>query len=67
MPLIFHQDISGEGLGDASEHAPGLFYLLEKRGPGQIGTRRGAELFLLALLRLVSRLSVSHPSLLHYN
>jgi hypothetical protein len=29
-----------------------LFYLLEKRGPSQIATRRGAELFLLALLRL---------------
>ncbi|CAH0052249.1 unnamed protein product [Clonostachys solani] len=49
---IDDRDISGEGLGDASEHAPGLFYLLERRGPGQIGTRRGAELFLLALLRL---------------
>ncbi|VUC25657.1 unnamed protein product [Clonostachys rosea] len=49
---IDDRDISGEGLGDASEHAPGLFYLLERRGPEQIGTRRGAELFLLALLRL---------------
>ncbi|KAM5369007.1 hypothetical protein ACJZ2D_009210 [Fusarium nematophilum] len=50
--LCTHKDISGEGLGDPNEHAPGLFYLLEKRGPGQIGTRRGAELFLLAHLRL---------------
>ncbi|KAF5003172.1 hypothetical protein FDECE_10240 [Fusarium decemcellulare] len=50
--LCTFKDISGEGLGDPKEHAPGLFYLLEKRGPGQIGTRRGAELFLLALLRL---------------
>lgn len=55
------QDISGEGLGDPNEHAPGLFYLLEKRGPGQIGTKRGAELFHLALIRLVS----TNPSLLH--
>uniref|UniRef100_A0A0D2YAT5 Uncharacterized protein n=1 Tax=Fusarium oxysporum (strain Fo5176) TaxID=660025 RepID=A0A0D2YAT5_FUSOF len=46
------KDFSGEGLGDPNEHASGLFYLLEKRGPSQIGTRRGAELFLLALLRL---------------
>ncbi|RSM05108.1 hypothetical protein CDV31_009742 [Fusarium ambrosium] len=50
--LCTFKDISGEGLGDPKEHAPGLFYLLEKRGPAQIGTRRGAELFLLALLRL---------------
>lgn len=47
------QDISGDGLADPTDHAPGLFYLLEMRGPEQIGTRRGAELFLLALLRLV--------------
>lgn len=46
------KDVSGEGTGDPNEHAPGLFYLLEKRGPGQIATRRGAELFLLAHLRL---------------
>ncbi|KAH8657349.1 hypothetical protein BGZ61DRAFT_371385 [Ilyonectria robusta] len=50
--LCTHNDISGEGLGDPNEHAPGLFYLLEKRGPGQIGTKRGAELFHLALIRL---------------
>ncbi|KAH7129850.1 hypothetical protein B0J13DRAFT_509161 [Dactylonectria estremocensis] len=50
--LCTYKDISGEGLGDPNEHAPGLFYLLERRGPGQIGTRRGAELFLLAHLRL---------------
>ncbi|KAM0548807.1 hypothetical protein ACHAPJ_009663 [Fusarium lateritium] len=50
--LCTYKDFSGEGLGDPNEHAPGLFYLLEKRGPSQIGTRRGAELFLLALLRL---------------
>ncbi|KAH7230699.1 hypothetical protein B0J15DRAFT_506220 [Fusarium solani] len=50
--LCTFKDISGEGLGDPKEHAPGLFYLLEKRGPCQIGTRRGAELFLLAHLRL---------------
>ncbi|KAH7161771.1 hypothetical protein EDB81DRAFT_715546 [Dactylonectria macrodidyma] len=50
--LCTYKDISGEGLGDPNEHASGLFYLLERRGPGQIGTRRGAELFLLAHLRL---------------
>ncbi|KAH7129804.1 hypothetical protein B0J13DRAFT_482093 [Dactylonectria estremocensis] len=50
--LCTHKDISGEGSGDPNEHAPGLFYLVEKRGPGQIGTKRGAELFHLALLRL---------------
>ncbi|KPM40498.1 hypothetical protein AK830_g6040 [Neonectria ditissima] len=50
--LCTHKDISGEGSGDPNEHAPGLFYLLERRGPGQIATRRGAELFLLALLKL---------------
>ncbi|ENH64861.1 Sterol uptake control protein 2 [Fusarium oxysporum f. sp. cubense race 1] len=50
--LCTYKDFSGEGLGDPNEHASGLFYLLEKRGPSQIGTRRGAELFLLALLRL---------------
>ncbi|KAF5025490.1 hypothetical protein F66182_2395 [Fusarium sp. NRRL 66182] len=51
--LTQEQDLSGEGLGDPKEHASGLFYLLEKRGPSQIGTKRGAELFLLALLRLI--------------
>ncbi|KAF4998638.1 hypothetical protein FGRMN_2964 [Fusarium graminum] len=52
IPLTKEQDFSGEGLGDPKEHAAGLFYLLEKRGPSQIGTKWGAELFLLALLRL---------------
>lgn len=50
------EDISGEGSGDPSEHAPGLFYLIEKRGPEQIATSRGAELLFLALIRLVSRI-----------
>ncbi|SPJ73364.1 uncharacterized protein FTOL_03094 [Fusarium torulosum] len=50
--LCTYKDFSGEGLGDPNEHASGLFYLLEKRGPSQIGTRRGSELFLLAHLRL---------------
>ncbi|KAL6915014.1 hypothetical protein FSHL1_012687 [Fusarium sambucinum] len=50
--LCTYKDFSGEGLGDPNEHASGLFYLLEKRGPSQIATRRGSELFLLALLRL---------------
>lgn len=56
--LINWQDFSGEGLGDPNEHASGLFYLLEKRGPSQIGTRRGSELFMLAHLRLVSQIEL---------
>lgn len=48
------KDISGEGSGDPGEHAPGLFYLIEKRGPEQIATSRGAELLFMALIRLVS-------------
>jgi hypothetical protein len=36
-----------------NEHAPGLFYLLERRGLEQLTTDRGTELFLLSLLRLV--------------
>lgn len=51
--LMFHQDISGESSGDPNEHAPGLFYLLEKRGLAQIATSRGIELFLLGVIRLV--------------
>ncbi|KAL2258595.1 hypothetical protein VTK26DRAFT_8056 [Humicola hyalothermophila] len=46
------RDISGEGAGDPGQHAPGLFYLIEKRGPEQIATSRGAELLFLALIRL---------------
>ncbi|AEO71237.1 uncharacterized protein THITE_2147922 [Thermothielavioides terrestris NRRL 8126] len=46
------KDISGEAAGDPGEHAPGLFYLIEKRGPEQIVTSRGAELLFLALIRL---------------
>ncbi|CRK41797.1 hypothetical protein BN1723_005190 [Verticillium longisporum] len=46
------KDISGEGSGDSQEHAPGLFYLLEQRGPDQIISKIGAQLFLLAHLRL---------------
>jgi hypothetical protein len=48
------KDISGEESGDPAEHAPGLFYLIERRGPEQIATSRGAELLFLALIRLVS-------------
>lgn len=55
------KDISGEGSGDPNEHASGLFYLLEARGPDQIFSRTGAELFLLALLRLVSDLDGPEP------
>lgn len=51
--LCTMKDISGEGVGDPSEHAPGLYYLLERRGMEQLATRRGVELFLLALIRLV--------------
>ncbi|KAK0714095.1 hypothetical protein B0T26DRAFT_678350 [Lasiosphaeria miniovina] len=46
------KDISGEESGDPGEHAPGLFYLIEKRGPEQIVTSRGAELLFLGLIRL---------------
>ena len=52
--LCVLKDISGERPGGSSEHAPGLFYLVEKRGPEQIATSRGAELLFLALIRLVS-------------
>ena len=48
------KDVSGEGLGDPNEHAPGLFYLIEKRGLEQMATRSGSELLFLALIRLVS-------------
>jgi len=48
------KDISGEESGNPNEHAPGLYYLIEKRGPEQIATSRGAELLFLALIRLVS-------------
>lgn len=51
--LCTFKDLSGEGSGDPSDHAAGLFYLLEKRGFEQLATRRGFELFILALLRLV--------------
>ncbi|KAI6777733.1 Transcriptional regulatory protein-like protein [Emericellopsis cladophorae] len=46
------KDVSGEGVGDPSEHAAGLYYLLERRGVEQLATRRGVELFLLSLIRL---------------
>jgi hypothetical protein len=52
--LCVLKDISGERHGGSSEHAPGLFYLVEKRGPEQIATSRGAELLFLSLIRLVS-------------
>ncbi|KAI1129264.1 hypothetical protein F5Y10DRAFT_238576 [Nemania abortiva] len=50
--LTMFKDIGEEGWGDPSEHAPGLFYLLQKRGVEQFCTSRGFELFLLALLKL---------------
>ncbi|KAJ4303882.1 hypothetical protein N0V88_001480 [Collariella sp. IMI 366227] len=50
--LCVLKDISGEKHGGTSDHAPGLFYLVEKRGPEQIATSRGAELLFLALIRL---------------
>ncbi|CRK41810.1 hypothetical protein BN1723_005203 [Verticillium longisporum] len=46
------KDISGKGSGNSQDHAPGLFYLLEQRGPDQIISKIGAQLFLLAHLRL---------------
>ncbi|KAI1842444.1 hypothetical protein JX266_011339 [Neoarthrinium moseri] len=49
---VIAADISGEGWGNPSEHAAGLYCLLEKRGVEQLCTSRGFELFLLALLRL---------------
>jgi len=48
------KDISGDQSGDPNEHAPGLFYLIERRGSSQLATSRGAELLFLALIRLVS-------------
>lgn len=51
--LCVLKDISGERSGSPSEHAPGLFYLVEKRGPMQVATSRGAELLFLSLIRLV--------------
>lgn len=52
--LTAQQDITGEGQGDIQEHASGLYYILENRGVEQLCTRRGFELFLLALIKLVS-------------
>jgi hypothetical protein len=51
--LCVLKDISGERSGGTNEHAPGLFYLIEKRGPEQIATSRGSELLFLSLIRLV--------------
>lgn len=48
------KDVSGEESGDPNEHAPGLFYLIEKRGLEQMATSTGSELLFLALIRLVS-------------
>ncbi|KAI1155445.1 hypothetical protein F4825DRAFT_407792 [Nemania diffusa] len=50
--LSMLKDIDEEGWGDPSEHAPGIYYLVEKRGVEQFFTSRGFELFLLALLKL---------------
>ncbi|KAI1421793.1 hypothetical protein F5Y12DRAFT_668716 [Xylaria sp. FL1777] len=50
--LCMFKDIGEESWGDPSEHASGLYYLLEKRGIDQLCTGRGFELFLLALLKL---------------
>ncbi|KAK4139483.1 uncharacterized protein C8A04DRAFT_40697 [Dichotomopilus funicola] len=47
------KDISGElSTGNKGDHAAGLYYLIEKRGPEQITTGRGAELLFLSLIRL---------------
>ncbi|KAF5650807.1 c6 transcription [Fusarium tjaetaba] len=50
--LCTFKDISGEGFGDPSEHASGLYFLLETRGLEQLATGRGFELYVLSLLRL---------------
>lgn len=60
--LIVQQEIGEEGYGDPSEHAAGLYYLLEKRGMEQLCTNRGSELFLLALLKLVSQIARNRGS-----
>lgn len=52
--LTAQQEVGEDGWGDPSEHASGLYYLLEKRGLEQLSTNRGFELFLLALLKLAS-------------
>jgi hypothetical protein len=51
--LCTFKDISGEGLGDPSEHVSGLYFLLEMRGFEQLATGSGFELYILSLLRLV--------------
>ncbi|KAF9777841.1 hypothetical protein IL306_004304 [Fusarium sp. DS 682] len=51
--LCRFKDISGEGFGDPSEHASGLYSLLEIRGIEQLATKSGFELYILSLLRLV--------------
>lgn len=58
------KDVSGEESGDPNEHAPGLFYLIEKRGLEQMATSRGSELLFLALIRLVSGLNSSHGEIM---
>ncbi|GAP87192.1 putative transcriptional regulatory protein [Rosellinia necatrix] len=50
--LCAFKDIGEAGWGDPSEHASGLYYLLERRGVEQFCTQRGFELFLLSLLKL---------------
>ncbi|KAF4958828.1 hypothetical protein FGADI_2172 [Fusarium gaditjirri] len=50
--LCTFKDISGEGFGDPSEHASGLYSLLEMRGVEQLATGTGFELYILSLLRL---------------
>ncbi|TGJ79739.1 hypothetical protein E0Z10_g9025 [Xylaria hypoxylon] len=54
--LCMFKDIGEESWGDSTEHASGLYYLLEKRGVEQLCISRGFELFLLAILKLASRL-----------
>ncbi|KAF4119940.1 hypothetical protein GMORB2_3628 [Geosmithia morbida] len=50
--IVPAQDVSGENSGDPKSHASGLYYLLERRGPEQLSTRVGFELYVLALIRL---------------
>jgi hypothetical protein len=38
---------------DGLAHASGIYYLVKRRGPEQLATRKGFELFFVALIRLV--------------
>ncbi|KAI9162838.1 Cytochrome P450 monooxygenase ALT8 [Paramyrothecium foliicola] len=50
--LCIFKDMSGESFGDASEHAAGIYYLLDIRGIEQLATSTGVELLIFSLMRL---------------